>query len=193
MTESPKTRLPLAAPEQDIPDMKGATMNAQRKGFSIFLSALAYLLVLSHAAFGQHIRGSIEGTVKDPNGAAVHGATVTLRNEATGVEINAQSNEQGIFSFQNLDPAAYTVTVEGAGFRRLVMSNVRVAVGQATPVIANLAVGEAREVVEVVSNSADAAVDTTRATVDGVVTPQQVENLPLNGRDRKSTRLNSSH
>ena len=113
-------------------------MNARRKGFSIFLSALAFLLVLNHAAFGQHIRGSIEGTVKDPNGAAVQGATVTLRNEATGVEINAQSNDQGHFSFQNLDPAAYTVSVEKQGFSKLVTSNVRVAVGQATPVIANL-------------------------------------------------------
>ena len=152
-------------------------MNARRKGFSIFLSALAFLLVLSHAALGQHIRGSIEGTVKDPNGAAVQGATVTLRNEATGVEINAQSNEQGLFSFQNLDPATYTVSVEGPGFRKLVTTNVRVAVGQATPVIAELQIGETREVVEVVSNSADATVDTTRATVDGVVTPQQVENM----------------
>ena len=158
-------------------------MNARRKGFSIFLSALAFLLVLSHAALGQHIRGSIEGTVKDPNGAAVQGATVTLRNEATGVEINAQSNDQGNFSFQNLDPAAYTVSVEKQGFRKLVTTNLRVAVGQATPVIANLEVGEAREVIEVVSNSADATVDTTRATVDGVVTAQQVENLPLNGRN----------
>jgi hypothetical protein len=143
---------------------------------------LLLLVTLSSVALGQHIRGALEGTVNDPNGAVVQGASVKLHNVATGVESTATTDDRGSFNFQNLEAGTYTVTTEKTGFRRSVTSDVVVKVGSVTPVTVNLELGDAKEVVEVVATS-EATVDTARPTVDGVVTPRQIENLPLNGRN----------
>jgi hypothetical protein len=148
----------------------------------IRLLTLVFLLVLGPAALSQHFRGSLEGTVNDPNGAVVPGAQVTMRNTRTGAEIAASTDDRGGFNFQNLEPGTYVVTVEKQGFRRYEAKEVTVKVGAVTPFSASLEVGEARETVEVVSATSEASVDTSRPTVDGVVTPKQIENLPLNGR-----------
>jgi len=149
----------------------------------IYSTTLALLLGLSPAALAQHIRGAIEGTVTDPSGAVVTGAMVTLKNLATGAELAAMSNGEGLFSFQNLEPGEYNVTVEKLGFRKLVAAKVVVKVGSVTPVPAALEVGGTEQVVEVTSASSEAAVDTSRSTVDGVITARQIDNLPLNGRN----------
>jgi hypothetical protein len=146
------------------------------------LGFVLMLVMLSPAAFGQHIRGALEGTVNDPNGAVVQGASVSLRSASTGAESTATSDERGRFNFQNLETGTYTATIEKGGFRKYVATNVTVKVGSITPLIANLEIGDTKEVVEVVA-SGEASVDTSRPTVDGVVTPRQIENLPLNGRN----------
>ena len=76
------------------------------------------LLTLSSVALGQHIRGALQGSVTDQNGALVQGASVTLHNAATGVDTTATSDEHGSFNFQNLEAGSYTLTVEKTGFRR---------------------------------------------------------------------------
>jgi hypothetical protein len=150
--------------------------------FGVF-GLVLLLATLSSVAVGQHIRGAVDGTVNDPNGALVQGASITLHNVATGVDTTAITDDRGRFNFQNLEAGIYTVTVEKTGFRRSVTKDVVVKVGSVTPVIINLELGDAKETVEVVATSGDAAVDTSRPTVDGVVTPRQIENLPLNGRN----------
>jgi hypothetical protein len=157
-------------------------MNSMTRFVTTFL-ALALLLISAPAIFGQHIRGALQGTVRDPNGAVVQGASITLRRKDTGAELTAATDDRGIFGFQNLESGTYTVTVEKQGFSKYVESSVVVTVGSVTPIVANLQVGDASAVVEVISTSGDAVVDTTRPTVDGVVTPKQIENLPLNGRN----------
>jgi len=146
-------------------------------------AALAFLLTSAGAAFGQHFRGAVEGTVKDPNGAVVQGASVTLHRNDTGAELTTTTNESGVFSFQNIDVGKYSVTVEKQGFSKYVETEVTVTVGSVTPVMANLALGSPSAVVQVVSTSGEAAVDSTRPTVDGVVTARQIQELPLNGRN----------
>src|ERR1043165_1138988 len=138
--------------------------------FLFGVSGIVLLLVmLSSVAVGQHIRGALEGTVNDPNGALVQGASVTLHNVATGVDTTATSDDRGSFNFQTLEAGTYTVTVEKPGFRRSVTKEVAVKVGSVTPVTINLEVGSTTEIVEVVGVT-DATVDTSRPTVDGVVT-----------------------
>jgi hypothetical protein len=149
---------------------------------ALFLGAMVMIAMLGQAALAQHIRGALEGTVNDPQEAALPGAAVTLKSVATGAEVTSTTDAQGKFTFLNLEPGTYTLSVEAQGFRKYVATNVSVKVGSVTPIIAKLEVGEAREVVEVVANT-DATVDTTRPTVDGVVTAKQIENLPLNGRN----------
>ncbi|HKY29993.1 MAG TPA: TonB-dependent receptor, partial [Pyrinomonadaceae bacterium] len=148
----------------------------------LFLVLGLFLFSFAPTVLAQHIRGALEGTVVDQNEAIVQGASVTLKNNATGAETKATTDERGRFNYQNLEPGSYSITVEKTGFRKSVTSDVIVKVGAVTPLNISLAVGDAREVVEVTAG-AEATVDTTRPTVDGVITPQQIQNLPLNGRN----------
>jgi Carboxypeptidase regulatory-like domain/TonB dependent receptor len=153
-----------------------------RTSLIIACSTVLFLLTPT-TVFAQHFRGAVQGTVKDPNGATVQGASVTLRRTDTGAELTTTTNDEGIFNFQNLEVGRYTVTIEKQGFKKYVETEVAVTVGSVTPVTANLNIGETSATVQVASTSGEATVDTTRPTVDGVVTPRQIENLPLNGRN----------
>lgn len=144
---------------------------------------LALLVFISPGATAQIIRGALEGTASDATGAVIPGAAVLLQNVATGAEVRGVTNERGTFSFQNLDAGTYRLTIEKGGFRKFLAKDVTIKVGGVTPVMATLEVGTAEQIVEVSSSSADAAVDTARATVDGVITSKQIDNLPLNGRN----------
>jgi hypothetical protein len=157
-------------------------MNRSKRQALFGVLGLLLMLVFAPLTLAQHIRGALEGTVNDQNGALVQGAAITLQSVGTGAESKATTDERGRFSFQNLEAGTYTVTVEKTGFRKSITTDVIVKVGSVTPLAVNLAIGDAKEVVEVVA-IADATVDTTRPTVDGVVTPKQIENLPLNGRN----------
>src|SRR6185295_10840823 len=123
-------------------------MNQPKAKSSIFMGVLGFLLMLvavGPALKAQHIRGALEGSVKDPNGAIVQGATVTLRNSATGREITATTNDEGRFGFQNVEPGTYTVNIEKAGFRSYQANDVTVKVGSVTPLLATLEIGQAKE------------------------------------------------
>ncbi|HEX5080974.1 MAG TPA: TonB-dependent receptor, partial [Blastocatellia bacterium] len=141
------------------------------------------LLALGATVMAQHIRGALEGTVIDPNGSVLSGAKVVVKNAATSAEVTTTANDRGYFNVQNLEAGIYTVTVEQAGFRKFVAKDVNVKVGAVTPLTVGLQVGTTEQVVEVTATSTEAAVDTSRATVDGVITAKTIENLPLNGRN----------
>src|SRR5215470_12527136 len=125
----------------------------------------ALLLVLGSSVMAQHIRGALEGTVTDPNGAVLSGAKVSVKNDATGAEVRVTANERGYFNVQNLEAGIYTVTVDQAGFRKYVAKDVNVKVGAVVPLSVALQVGAQEQVVEVTAGSTEAAVDTSRATV----------------------------
>lgn len=144
---------------------------------------IALALALCSTVMAQHIRGAMEGTVADPNGAVLSGAKVSVKNDATNVEVTTTANDRGYFTVQNLDSGTYTVTVEQSGFRKYVAKGVNVKVGAVTPLNIALQVGAQEQVVEVTATNTEAAVDTSRATVDGVITARTIENLPLNGRN----------
>src|ERR1035438_5012341 len=86
-----------------------------------FLKALAltYSLLGCSWVGAQTFQGGIRGTVSDPTGAAIGTAKVTLTNEATGVSRATVTNTGGEYSFSAVNPAAYTVTVETPGFKKL--------------------------------------------------------------------------
>ena len=93
----------------------------------------ALILSLSAAAVlaqAQASTADLSGTVADPNGAVVAGATVTARNEATGLSRSVTSDSNGTYQLIGLPPGEYEVTAEAATFKRVVVSGVRLTVGQ---------------------------------------------------------------
>src|SRR5215468_189161 len=149
----------------------------------LFCCLLALMMALNINITAQHIRGALEGTVTDQNGALISGAKVIVKNNATSVAVATAANDHGYFSVQNLEAGTYTVSIEQSGFNKYLAKDVTVKVGAVTPLTITLQVGPQEQVVEVTSANTEAAVDTSRSTVDGVVTARTIENLPLNGRN----------
>src|SRR5215471_13905181 len=149
----------------------------------LFCGLFALMAGLCSGAMAQHIRGALEGTITDPNGAALSGARVIVKNNATSAEVATTANERGYFNVQNLEAGTYTVTIQQSGFNKYVAKDVNVKVGAVTPLAVALQVGAQEQIVEITATSTEAAVDTSRSTVDGVVTAKTIENLPLNGRN----------
>jgi hypothetical protein len=158
-------------------------LNFQRLGFRICLLALTTAFLLSAALLLAQTTlstGSIVGTVTDPSGAVVDGAKVVIANTGTNQTVTLTSNSAGAFSTGPLDPGTYKVQVSAKGFSSI-SQMVTVQVGNTASVNAKLAVGQESTVVEVQGSVVQ--VNTEQATVQGVLTSTQIENLPVNGRN----------
>jgi hypothetical protein len=143
---------------------------------------VAGLLLLSPVgAYGQNYAGSVRGTVTDPSGAAVPGATVTLRDVATNATSKATTTESGAFFFPVVNVGTYEVTINAPSFRAFVAKNVEVHVSTPTELNAKLEVGAATETLTV--EATDVQVQTSTADVGAVIEGTQVRELPLNGRN----------
>jgi len=105
----------------------------------LFMFILALSLGLaSAAAFGQQPTGSVEGTVKDPQGAVVQNATITIRNVATNSTRSGTSSDNGQYRFSEMAPGTYEVKVSASNFKTSVVSGVVVGVGQNVPLDVHL-------------------------------------------------------
>ncbi len=152
-------------------------MNSMR--FSVFVGVSLLCLVISVMAYSQ-AAGTIVGSVLDPSGARIPGASISLDNRSTGVHRTTISNETGFYDFTALPPGEYEVSADLAGFEKVVR-RATVNVGRATTVDLAMKVGS---VTETVSIAADAPqVNLVDSKVDGIINRAQVANLPLNGRN----------
>jgi len=124
--------------------------------------------------------GSIQGTITDPSGATLGGAKVTITNKGTGQVISVTTTSAGAYASGALIPGDYSVRVSAQGFKT---SEVPVTVQVNTTSSGNvkLQVGQQSEVIEVQASQVE--VNTEQATVQGVLTEEQIENLPINGRN----------
>ena len=145
-----------------------------------FGSAVLAGLLLAAPVAAQVTTADIIGRVLDQNGAAVTGATITARNTGTGQERSAQSDQQGNYTISELQPGMYDVTVEAANFSKAVSQGREVNVGRTVTLNFDLKPGQITEIVNVTGDSLQ--IETTRSDLGGVVTPVQVENLPLLNR-----------
>ncbi len=141
----------------------------------------AMVVLLCHAAIFSQTTGSLSGTVTDPQGAVVAGATVTAKNSATGAEATGTTNDNGVFNFPALQPGTYIVTIEGRGFKKLVAPEVKVAVANEAKLTLPLEVGEASATITV--SDAQAVINTTSPTLTNVINTRQVLDLPLGDRN----------
>ena len=149
--------------------------------FVTFVLAITFLLA-STLLFAQTTvgNGSIQGVVTDPSGAVVSGATVTITEKSKGTATHVTTDSRGAYSSGALIPGTYVVRVEAGGFKTTEVP-VNVQVGNTANGNARLELGQASQVVEVEANTV--AVNTEQATVQGVITENQIANLPVNGRN----------
>ena len=150
------------------------------KGCVVLL--LVLLVVTATFVSAQTFRGTILGTVSDTSGAVVSGATVRVRNIATGLERTTETTAEGNYSIAELPIGTYSVTVTQPGFQTAVTSNVVVDVATERRVDIALKLGQVSDTVEV-SGEALAQVDTTSDDLGGTLDAQTIANIPVNGRD----------
>jgi hypothetical protein len=132
-------------------------------------------------AFGQATSGSISGTMLDPQGNALSGATVKIRNLETGATREGASNSDGFYRVTGLAPGRYEVEAGAQGFATETRTDLTLTVAEEIVVNFNLKVGVARENVTVEVQSV--SVETTGSTLSGLVDERKVRDLPLDGRD----------
>src|SRR5688572_7975416 len=139
------------------------------------LGGLALVLLFSTSAFAQATT-SLSGVVKDSAGGVVPGASVVVKNVATGATFEATSNTSGGYSIPALQAGQYTVTVSLSGFKTAVASDVRLAVGTPATVNMTLEVGALTETVNVTSSAE--LVNTQTATVSATLNADQLNRMP---------------
>jgi outer membrane receptor protein involved in Fe transport len=147
-----------------------------------FLLLLVVILGLSLTAFGQTSRGSVIGTVTDPNGAVVTGAEVTLTNIQTTVTRTTSTNDEGVFRFDAVDPGNYSVKFNAAGFGEVTKTNIPVSANQAANVSTELAPGGQQVTVDVTAD-AGALLQTEAPVRGGNIETKRITELPYSGRN----------
>jgi hypothetical protein len=160
-------------------------LNSSRPGARFVVLALITLstLILSPvASFAQTTvaQGSIQGTVTDPTGAAVPGARVTIQHKSTGQTSTTATSSSGTYNSGGLIPGEYLVRVEAKGFKTSEVP-VTVQVTVTTSGNVKLEIGQESQVIEVQGSTV--TVNTEQATVQGVLSGDQIDNLPVNGRN----------
>jgi hypothetical protein len=138
-------------------------------------------LILGTTAHAQIDRAELEGTVKDPSGAAVSGASVKIVAVDTGLSSEQKANAVGYYRFPGLAVGRYAVTVSSNGFKTTVIRNVILEVGETHTQDINLPVGAVTERVEV--NASNELTNRTSAEAGAVIRPDQIADLANNGRD----------
>jgi hypothetical protein len=143
---------------------------------------VAIVLMQEGMASAQTFRGTILGTVTDSSGGAVVGASVTIKNEGTGLTRTVTTAEDGSYAAPELPIGSYGITVEKDGFKQAVATGVKVEVSGEKRADFTLQPGELAQKVEVVGEDLP-MVESTSNTLGGIVESKVVTNLPVNGRD----------
>src|SRR5437867_9351784 len=156
-------------------------MGISQHPFARFVTAIIALIALGTGlSFAQTSTATILGTVKDASGALVPGVSITVKHTESGLTRTVVSSEQGAYTAPLLPVGAYEVTTMMPGLKQVVRSGINLVVGQQAVVDLTLEVGAPVEQVTV--NEEAPLVNTTTASTSGVITEQQVKELPLNGR-----------
>ncbi len=172
----------------------------RRSGLSLLIWTFIALGcgLLARPAFAQFSTGTILGVVKDSSGGVVAGAQVTVRNTGTALSRTFTTGSDGSYEFPDLPIGTYDVTATGAGFQPLTSTGLVLSVGQKAVLNLALQVGAQQQSVTVTAEAP--MVNTTDAEQGELMTPEKMQNLPLNGRNyadlvllQPGTSLNTNH
>ncbi len=138
----------------------------------------ATLCLLPAAAAAQSLYGSLTGTIADATGSAVPGATVSIRNEDTGLEFTAVTDNTGVYTIRNIAGGTYTLSASLQGFKEFVQTGIPITAGGIVRINGRLEIGALTESVTVTTEAAILKTDQADVSVD--LRPEDVVNLPLN-------------
>ena len=141
---------------------------------------LASVLALG-TALGQTVTGSITGLVTDPSGAVVQGATVTAENVATGVKTTAKTNGAGVYTLRFLPIGTYQLKIDANGFNPSNVAPFALEIDQTAKIDVELKIGSSTTVT--VQEQVHPILDTTDATLGNTLSTNEIQNIPLNGRN----------
>ncbi len=138
------------------------------------------ILTLASAGASAQVSAVLSGIVTDPSGAVISGAAVSARNDGTGAVRSALTDAAGRYQFLSLPVGDYEIRATKPGFTEEIRKGVRLAVGQRATVDLELRVGESSQAITVTGDAPLVAV--TTESIAGLVSGQQIRDLPLNGR-----------
>ena len=142
---------------------------------------LLFLFLTATSLMGQNGSGTIVGHIKDPSGAAINSANVSVVNADTKDTRAAKTNDAGDFTVPLLKPGHYDVTIAAKGFKSETQTGIFLNVDQIARVDLALSVGGSTETVSVTADAI--ALDTDSASVGEVLESKMIQNIPLNGRN----------
>lgn len=145
------------------------------------LWSLVCLLVAGSCALGQLFPGRVTGTIRDAQGAVIVGAAVTLSSSSTGLQRSTVSDAQGYFNFPELSLGNYDLKVSKDGFQTLVRKGIVTSAGLVNDLQISLPVGSTTAQVEVMDQAP--LLQTETNTVGGLLTTQQISELPVSNED----------
>lgn len=148
-----------------------------------FLIMVIFALLGASVAFGQSQSNAadLQGYVRDPSGAAITGATVTVVNSATNFSRAVTTNDEGYYQITNLPPGSYEVTVEAGGFSKGRIASITLTVGQRADLDIPLTVGSVGATVDI-STAEVALVESSSNTVSNTIDQKRINDLPINER-----------
>src|SRR5262249_62011611 len=145
-------------------------------------AGLVFVLGLAAPNAWAQFTSSIEGTVTDPQGAVVPGATVVATNEDTGIALTVQTSAAGYYRFPSLSASPYSVKVSMSGFKTRNQEHIRLQAAQTRTVNVQLEIGTA-EAEEITVMAEAPLVETAEGRVSGLIEENQVKDIPLIGRN----------
>jgi hypothetical protein len=165
-------------------DVKESPVNSRASAAFLFRFVSLLILLLAFGATASSQTADLSGAITDSSRAAVPGASITITKDGTGLKRTASSNEEGFYRSPFLLPGYYTVTVEAAGFRVVISSDVKLDPGQQASLDFTLL--PTGLVQSVTVRGTPFSLQTESPAVGTEVDPQLVEHLPLNGRTFQS-------
>jgi hypothetical protein len=157
-------------------------LNLRWPALALISAILAFTPLLTNSAFAQGTdSGTLIGVVKDPSGALIPGATISLVNLSTKEKLTTVTNKDGAYTLPGVPPAHYVITATKQGFATDQIDDQPITVGSQTTANFALAVGAESTIVEVVASNAD--LQTLNATIGDTVTSVQIASMPAIARD----------
>jgi hypothetical protein len=154
-----------------------------RLNIGSLLSGLMLSLLISHGAIAQTGTSSITGTVTDPQGNVLAGATVTLMNPAKGFARTQTTNESGSYSFNSIPPDTYMLEVSSTAFKKTILREVQALVAKPTEANVQLEIGDVNQEVTVSAGGNESLINTQDASLGNNFVTRQITQLPLEARD----------